>query len=267
MEKEELLKLIKEEYYRIKPRNYVEFFEKRDTRIPSLSRLRKMFNDATYNQILRMADIDEIDLNVLRREKQEYLIKIREITERLGYIPVIQEVQKEGISHQILVKHFGSYKNLVRELEKENYEKNSKRAEVKENNEELLQMYINFSNRIGKPASVDDLNNSNEIYNGGVFLTRFGGMNGLRRLAGFEIDDRGIYNKYSKEKITNKLIEKVILKNKTLTITEINKESELPSATTVLRYYKTTNITNVYQEILTIIKERDINIYNKLLTR
>ena len=262
MEKEELLKLIKEEYYRIKPRTCVEFFEKRDTRIPSLSRLRKLFNDATYNQILRMANVDEKDLNAVRREKQEYLIKIKQITESLGYIPVIQEVEKEGISHRILVKYFGSYKNLVRELERENYEKNSKRAEVKENNEELLQMYINFSNRIGKTASVDDLNNSNEIYNGAVFFTRFGGMNELRKLAGFELYYRNS-SKYTKDKITNVLVDKIIHNNRFLTAKEIERDSELPALATILRYFKTTKIRDVYKEIDFIIRKRNLNEANK----
>ena len=267
MEKEELLKLIKEEYYRIKPKSSNEFFKECDTRIPSVLRLKKMFNNASYNQILIMADVDKKYLNGIKIDKQEYLNRIRKIVERLGYIPTVQELDNEGIVHKNILKYFGSYKTIVRELEKENFIRKLERAEVKESNNQLLQMYIDFCNKIQKVASPNDLNNSDEIYNVGVFINRFGGMKELKRLAGFKINDETKNKKYTKEAINDKLSKKIIERNKMLTTKEIDSDPELPASSTILRCYRTSKITNVYKEILSVIKQRDINIYNNLVKR
>ena len=58
---------------------------------------------------------------------------------------------------------------------------------VKETNEELLQMYIDFSNEVnpGVGATAKQLDKSDKIYRSEVFSLRFGSINDLRKEAGF----------------------------------------------------------------------------------
>lgn len=258
MEKEELLKLIKEEFYRIKPQWCSDFFYNRDKRIPCLPSLQKMFDGATYNEILMLAGVQEDDLNFVRRDKDKCLDRLRKIIEKLGYIPNPYKFNKMGCSLSIIVKYFGSWENAVREAGYKEYEC-KELAEVKENNAELLQMYIEYSNNIGRPATIRELDDSDEIYNAGVFSIRFGGMNELRKLAGFEIYDRSP-RKYTKESISNVLIDKIIKNNRLLTVKQIDEDSDLPALATILKYFKTTKISEVNKEILQVINERNCNL-------
>jgi hypothetical protein len=242
----ELLHLIREEYYRIKPEKCFEFFEKRDRIIPCLPILKKRFGK-TYNGILIMAGVKDDDLNLVRRNKEEYLNKLKEVTSKLGYVPSCNEFLALGYTPRIIKKYFGSYANAVKELNYQEY-KYKTPVKVNESKQELLEMYIDYSKKIGKPASCLDLEKSNEIYNPGVFTIRFGSMNNLKKEAGFQI----IYGNseiYSKEDIRNKLIELHKKKGGRLTIKEIKAENELPGLITILSKFNTTKILDVWEEI------------------
>ncbi|MCD3319507.1 hypothetical protein G8V07_11485 [Clostridium botulinum D/C] len=119
---------------------------------------------------------------------------------------------------------------------------------VKETNEELLQMYINFSKKIGKSASVKDLNSNKEIYNADVFTIRFGGMTELKELAGFKTINGN--KKYTKEKIKELLLQKFKEKGRRLYNSEINKDKDLPCTKTVCQYFHTTKTSIVWEQIL-----------------
>lgn len=263
-ENRELLNLIREDFYRIRPKGCNDFFKKRDKRIPCLPVLQRKFGGATYNDILQVAGIDDTNLHYVRRNREEILIKLRSIIKSNGILP-ISRIDEFGISNGTIVKEFGSYEEAIkRAVNKEIMVK--KLDCVKETNEELLKMYIEFSYKIGKRdtgASGVDLNRSNEIYNSGTFIIRFGGMNELRKLAGFIPQYNGKIV-YLKENITQDLIEKIIIKGNFLTTKEIIEDKELPALATILRYFKTTKLSQVNKEILLIIKEKDFELYEKL---
>lgn len=194
-----------------------------------------------------MAGVKDDDLKFVRRNKEEYLNKLREVTLRLGYIPSTNEFIALGYTPSILKRYFGSYANAVKELDYQEY-KYKTPVSVKEDNKQLLEKYIAFSNKIGKPASWLDLEKSSNIYNPGVFTIRFGGIKDLKREAGFEVIDKNneIYNK---KEIQNKLIQLYKEKGKRLSVKEIKESLELPCLATILRKYKTTKISEVWEEI------------------
>lgn len=263
-ENKELLNLIREDFYRIRPKSRAEFFKEKSDTIPSRSKLRKMFN-ATYNEILLTAGINENELNNIRRNREEILIKLRKIIEDNERIPKISEINRFGISRTAINREFGSYQNAVKEVVNEDVPIR-KSYDITETNEELLQMYIEFSCRIGKGdigASREDLNTSNEIYNAGVFELRIGGINELRILAGLSPRYQGKIV-YSKEDIIQELTKKIISKGDFLTFKEIKEDKELPGTTTILRCFKTTKLSQVNKQMLQIIKEEDFKLYEKL---
>lgn len=262
-ENKELLDLIREDFYRIRPKTQAEFFKEKSDTIPSLSKLKKMFNNATYNEILLTAGVEEKYLNAIRRYKEEYLIQAKRVVEHLGYIPSINELERQGVSVKMLKKHYGNYENIVKILEEEGYERIRIRKVINETDVELLKLYVDFSNRIGKTASVDDINSNENLPNAGVFVQHFGGMNELRKRAGFEEWDRN-NKRYTKSKIIDVLLEKIIKKQDFLTAREIDKDNDLASETTILRYFRTSKLSQVNKEILQIIKEKDYELYKKL---
>lgn len=242
----ELLDLIREEFYRIQPEGCFDFFRKRDRRIPCLPNLQKRFGK-TYNEILLMAGVKDDDLNFVRRNNEEYLNKLKEVILKLGYVPSITEFNSLGYSASILKRYYGSYANAVKKLDCEEYRYKTP-VSVNESKVQLLEKYVDFSNKIGKPASWLDLEKSSNIYNPGVFTIRFGGMKDLKREAGFEVINKNneIYNK---KDIQNKLIQLYKEKGKRLSVKEINESLELPCLATILRKYKTTKISEVWEEI------------------
>ena len=89
-------------------------------------------------------------------------------------------------------------------------------------------------------------------YKSDVFAIRFGGLNRLRELAGYE----PYYSsrKYTKTGIRNMLIETYHKYGRRLTISELKKLSKsdehFPSVTTIMRYFATTKINEVWEEII-----------------
>lgn len=250
----ELLELIKLEYERIKPKGCWDFFKKRDRRIPSLPTLQKRFNK-TYNEILLMAGVSDEDLNFIRRTPEQYLEKLKSVSIELGYVPSANEFNKRGYCSNILANHFGSYANAVNMLglDCEPYKTPIKIHETKD---ELLKMYIDFSKKIGKPASVNDLMESEEIYDADIFYIRFGGMKGLKEKAGFPIIDKN-NTEYSKEQIKRNLIELYLSYGRRLSVQELKANPKLPSYATILKYFETTKIEDIWNEIESEILEDD----------
>lgn len=144
----ELLDLIKENYEKIKPKTCTEFFKHRDKRIPCLPTLQKLFG-MTYNQILIKAGIADDNLNFVRRDQEQYLEKLKEITEEIGYVPSVNQFISLGYSPSILAKYFGSYENAAKIIDSE-YKSKKRFEKVDESKEELLDRYIEYSKKLEK---------------------------------------------------------------------------------------------------------------------
>ena len=255
--KNELLDLIKENYIKIKPKACSEFFKLRDKKIPCLPTLQKIFG-MTYNQILIKAGISDDELNFVRRDKEQYLEKLKEVSEELGYIPSTNKFIRLGYSPYILAKYFGTYENAAKIIDAD-YKSKKKIEKVDESKEELLDRYIEYSKKIGKVASYNDILYSKELPSAAVYKNRFGRMEFLKKEAGFE-SEKPCNLQYEKEDVMKNLIALYLNKGRRLTVKELAQESSIPSYSTILYNFKTTKISKVWEEIEGYISKMNINL-------
>lgn len=240
MSDEELLQELKSELERINTNKSRVFDKERKKGFPSESYFRKRFN-LTWIEILEKIDIVP---NVKRLTKKEFIEWYLRTVENKGYVPTRYELNREYpffIFH--LKKYFKNYENMCREL---NIEQPAKIPDiVTETDEELLEMYMMFSENLGHPATSKELDESDEIYNSDVFAIRFGSLMELRELCGYS-DFKRQRKQYTKDEIKHKLIRYYKEKGGRLTNKEL---SERISISTVLRYFKTTKTSEVWKEI------------------
>lgn len=246
----DLLEKFREEYTRLNYCSRTEFESNRNKSFPSLEYLEKRYK-CKWNDLLRLAGIEEKDLHAVDLTKEEYIKLLKDTVKELKHIPSIPEFESlTGRSATAMIRRFNLKYNEIIKLA--DLQTDREKSEVKETDEELLQMYINYCKKIGKMASEVDLNNSSNIYGAGVFTQRFGGMRELKKLAGYE-ETHGQYNKFSKQKIIDLLIEKYKQYGRTLTYREIKEDTDLPGVTTICRRFKVTKMEKVWQEIIKLI--------------
>lgn len=158
-------------------------------------------------------------------------------------------------SYDTLRKRFGkTYDEIIRKSGISEKEINSVKSVVnvhdvvQETKEELLQKYITYSEKIGRPATYDDIINSNEMHHPGVYMMRFGSMGELKAKAGYNTKVKS-YLEEDKERIKYALKKLYVERDRRLTIEEINKSKKLPHSTTIMRKFHTTKINDVWSEI------------------
>lgn len=245
----ELLEEFKREYERIKPNNRKEFNKLRSEYFPSAVYLEKRFN-LKWNKILTKCGF-ETRKNFYTKE--EYFEIFKKVCNKLGRAPSSNELQEYGKCDAMgFVKAFNA-KNYNDSLKKVNYNpSNITPVEVPETDEELIKMYVDYSNKLGKPATQEELNNSKDTYNSGVFMYRFTTMSNLKKLAGFKDERKVKSTLYTKEEITDILITLYKKYNRRLTTKELMqeiKENDYPSFSTIQRHFKTSSIKKMWGEI------------------
>lgn len=119
---------------------------------------------------------------------------------------------------------------------------------VKESKEELLEMYKKFSEKIGAEngASMNQLKKYGFKYSETVLLRRFGSWKNVKELCGYTFR---LGNMYTKEEITQLLMKEREKMGRRLSQKEINKNPELPVLETVLKAFKTTKISEVWDKL------------------
>lgn len=123
---------------------------------------------------------------------------------------------------------------------------------VKESNEELLEMYKEFSEKIGayNGASMSQLKRYGFKYSETVLLRRFGSWKNVKELCGYSFNLGTIY---SKDEIITLLMDARKKYGRRLSQKEINKDQTLPVLETILKFFKTTKISSIWDEL-----EKDI---------
>lgn len=141
---------------------------------------------------------------------------------------------------------FGSWNNFIKECGINPFKTPE---QVKYSDEELLKMYYDFSIRLGYPAKVKDLDNSEVMCNYGVYKIRFGSMFHIRELLGFKSDKHPL--KYT-QKMIIKLLTEEYIKNgyNILSTEEIKANLNLPSITTICCYFMKTSMNEVWEEVI-----------------
>lgn len=243
MSDDELLEIVKEEITRIGSTLYDVYNKNRTSQAPSRSYLEKRLN-LTWTQILKKMGFKP---NVKRLTRKELIKQLQDLADKLGKSPTIMEARSAGLNISVYDVAFGNFNNA---LETAGLNKNFEKSNVTHTNDELLDMYISLCNKLGKAATAKDIDKNLE-YSSAVFEIRFGGLNNLREMAGYEKYYR-IY-KYSKAGITNLLVKEYKKRNRRLTRKELthlsNINDKFPSVTTICRHFKTTKMTDVWEEI------------------
>ena len=159
--------------------------------------------------------------------------------------------KETGVSFATIFNHFGSWNNFLKLMDEEILVEHSK---VVHTNKELLIMYRDFSIKIGKSgtgATQDDVDES-FTYKSSVLERRFGSINKMRELLGMEIRYPG-HKKYTKEILTEKLLEKYKEYGRRITQKEMAKLREkegFPGMSTFLSNFQTTKMTEIWAEVL-----------------
>lgn len=243
---EEILETIKEEYYKIQPKECWEFFKKKE-RSPSLPYIKKRFN-MTYNEILLHAGVCESDIKFISsriRGKEYYLEGLKKLAEKLGKTPTVEEYINAGYSLDMLRKYYGSYSNALNLIGLEaNFEFKAKNM----SKEELVEIYKEISSNIGSPATIREIQKYCSKCGVQIFYRYFTSMNTLRKEAGFSDSAYGRLL-YSKEQIKDILIKEYCRTGKRLTTKEIRKRKDLPAVNTILNYFKANSWEMVWREI------------------
>ncbi|MCC5439782.1 hypothetical protein EJM73_06435 [Clostridium botulinum] len=251
---EYLLKIFKEEYYKINPISKAQFGKEKSSNIPSFTYYRNRFNK-TWNELKKLAGIHEI-INE-RRTKEEWIKIIKDVVDDLGYIPSSNKFEEICCSTKSFEPVLGNYNNALKEIGFE--PPNESPVIVEVDTKKLLEMYIEFSKKLGRLASNGELDNSKDIYNADVFIIRFGSMYALKKEANkileFDIDLQN-KEKYTREKILNLLIQEYKVYNRRLTNKEVNINKNLPSISTILRKFTTTKMNVVWCYVEKFINEK-----------
>ena len=140
------------------------------------------------------------------------------------------------------------YKKALTREKKEKEEAKFKKNIVTESNEELLEKYKKFSESIGavNGASLSQLKKYNFEYSNTVYTRRFGTWQNLKKLCGYE---QKLGSFYTKEEIVKSLLAAREKVGRRLSQSEINKDSTLPVLDTILKYFKTTKLSEVWDEL------------------
>ncbi|MDR7924443.1 hypothetical protein RIU76_06855 [Latilactobacillus sakei subsp. sakei] len=112
----------------------------------------------------------------------------------------ISTLQSHHLTAQYLAKRFGNL-NSVYDLA--GY-KLKTRSTSSKSDSELLSDYLELSNRLGKPATVVDVNSSALTNNFSIYEAHFGSMNNVRKLTGLPLDQRAL-KKYTRSELITAL--------------------------------------------------------------
>lgn len=244
----QMLDLLKNELKRLNTTNDKIYDKNKRKEFPSVIVYEKRFR-CSWQDLIKIIKPKKSKLKHNIKSRKELLNILIDLEKKLGHMPSSQEIKKYGYDESIFVDKFISYNNAVLAAKVE-----SEANPVKETKTQLLQMYLGLCKKIGRLASAKDLDENDNIYNADIFRNQFGGMKNLKKLAKetlLEYENiRYKELKYSKLQLENILLKEYIRHGRRLTAKEINFNKGLPEESTFLRYFKTTSLTKVWDEVL-----------------
>ena len=246
-DKTKLLEILRE---KVKTGEFIHRNDVEDIKgIPSYEYIKKLWSWKELSQILGLKR------KVHKYTKKEIIEKYKEVKNELSYwrgkFSYAEFNEITGIGNDTIVKYFGSIRNFINEIKEKEMQELKKVTHTKE---EILKMYKEYSIKIGKGDTGASQNEIDEgfIYKSSVLGKRFGGLNALRELLGMEIKYPS-NKKYTKEELTEKLLEKYNEYGRILSQSEIKKlgkEEGFPGGSTFLSYFQTTKMSEVWAEVL-----------------
>lgn len=199
--------------------------------------LRHRFKQSMY-KILKMVG-REFELAVKYLTKEDYI----EIMKSEGKAITSDEFRKKygsANNTKSFNEYFGSWNNFLKEC---GYEVNSENTPIEKTNDEIVKEYKEISLKKGYSQGLPIKMLKSELGYSSTFLAyRFGSMNKLKKLAGFEpiIRDKQWHKKEILEFLSSR---------DRMTSKEIAENKDLPSLSTLFRIFKTTSINKIYEEI------------------
>ena len=178
----------------------------------------------TWKELTKKIGLERV---VQKYTKKEIIEKYKSIKEKYGESKkmTLKLMREEtGISSGPIESNFRSWPNFL-ELMKEDEKNIFRMTKVIHTDEELIEMYRDFSIEIGENiygASRKDLEDHGFPYSSGVLYNRFISPNNLRELAGFEVKRRST-PRYTKQKLKNMLYEEYKKYGRELSQSEIKK--------------------------------------------
>ena len=216
---------------------------------PTLSSYYKQFG--TWNKALEKAG-----LPTNRKNDKKFLEDVEAVIKDKGILTV-REMRTEVPGFKYALKRYGnSYNELIVDL---GYDpKFTTPKKVSETNEELIDMYVDFSNRIGRTATRRDIDEDDDMYSASVYSIRFGSLNKLRELADIEVIKQGGTRLYNVEYFMKIFTE--VYKNHGIVTDEKLDEILVSKGTainTAKHYFKTTKTSTIWKIVEDEIKKGD----------
>ena len=203
-----------------------------------------------FKKIDREKETEHLFLS--EKTKEEVTKEIQKLVEK-GTIRTIYDLNKYDYSYRRLKNIFGdiTWRQMAKEMKLDLHFK----AEVDVTNEELIDIYKELSRDLDKDAKGATARDINEncIYNRGCFELRFGSINNLREICGYEFKKKE--EKWTKEKVLETLIKEYKKRNGKLTVKDLKEIKTLPSQGTICKKFKVTNFTEVLKIIEAEIKK------------
>ena len=215
-----------------------------------LARLNCKSMKEVFKKIDREKETEHLFLS--EKTKEEITKEIQKLVEK-GTIRTIYDLNKYDYSYRRLKKIFGNitWRQMAKEMKLDLHFK----AEVDVTNKELIDIYKELSRDLDKDvkgATARDIN-ENCIYNRGCFELRFGSIDNLREICGYEFKKKE--EKWTKEMVLKTLIKEYKKRNGRLTVKDLKEIKTLPSQSTICKKFKVTNFTEVLKIIKTEIKK------------
>src|SRR5699024_1262518 len=149
-----------------------DYNKNRSNKAPSRSYLEKRLG-MTWTQILKSLGFKP---NVKRFADGELLQQLKELASKLGRTPTTMEARSAGLNISLYDTRFGGFNKA---LELIGLNKNFEKTNVTHTDKELLEMYKDLCNCLGRVATSKDIAKYLD-YISSVFGTRFGVINALR---------------------------------------------------------------------------------------
>lgn len=228
-----------------------------DSGINGIMEVKKVLSRERILVRLNCKNMKEVFKKIGREKEAEHLFLVEKTKEEVtkdiqklvleGTIRTIYDLNKYDYSYRRLKKIFGdiTWRQMAKEMKLDLHFK----AEVDVTNEELIDIYKELSRDLDKDikgATARDIN-ENCIYNRGCFELRFGSIDNLREICGYEFKKRK--GKWTKEIVLETLIKEYKRRNGRLTVNDLKGIKTLPSQGTICKKFKVTNFTEVLKII------------------
>ncbi|HSH24976.1 MAG TPA: hypothetical protein VLA13_05505, partial [Massilibacterium sp.] len=173
--RDQLINELKKEFERLGDTRLDVYDKKRKDHLPASHIVRRKLGNATWPEVLEICDFQGHYTNWSKEKVLQILnSKNRQLT--------FKEMKELNIKPHTVNRYFGSYKKLHREL---NWEYTEKEFYTDVTNDELKKEYDNVCRLLGKTATTKEIN-EHSIFSFEVYRGRFGSINELRRVTGYD---------------------------------------------------------------------------------